>query len=424
MRLFLSLLLSLPLLAFASSNSLTPGLYKTLNEVQEQLTAQNYTEAQTTLTKLESKLDTGFGLALVYQLHGQMLLMQEQPAKALDYFQKALDLNVLEPAQEAGIATTTAQILLSLDRAKEAYAQLEPRIERILALEQEEMKKRRGGERKKVNDLHYVQPHTMVTLATACQMQKHYRTSIPWLRKALKRSDSPKESWLLMLMVALYQEKQYESAAEVLDDLQRLNPSKEDYWQQQAAMYQMAEKPALALRSLELGYAAGYITKSANILQLAQMLISEGLPERAARILQTHLDDNTLELNETNWRILASAWLQGRERQEAVKAMHIASSYMHDGSLIFRAAQLQAQDSYFNAALSDVETALKKGLNDKDKPQALMLAASSAYELRDINTSRRYFQQALNYASTASNAKSWLDYLGTIEQVQRLASAD
>ena len=64
-----------------------------------------------------------------------------------------------------------------------------------------------------------------------------------------------------MLMVALYQDKQLEASAQVLDDLIRLNP-KEEYWMQQAGIYQQLNQPDLSLRSLETGYAAGYVQKS------------------------------------------------------------------------------------------------------------------------------------------------------------------
>ena len=125
MRLFPLLLLVLAsffsMASLANTDtSLTPALYKTLNEIQDQLGAQEYDLVATRLTKLEEDLKPSFGLALVYQLHGQLWLLQEKPEKGLEFFKKALDLNVLAPAQEAGIATTTAQILLSLDRVDEA----------------------------------------------------------------------------------------------------------------------------------------------------------------------------------------------------------------------------------------------------------------------------------------------------------------
>lgn len=398
-------------------NSLSPALYKSLNEIQDLMAANELVKAEAELHALEEKTRPSFGLALIYQLHGQMHLMKEEQEKALEKFRKALDLNVLAPAQESGIATTEAQILLSMNKPRDAYRGLKPRIERLLESEEVERKKRRGP---REGEVRFVQPQSMVTLATACQMERRYKDSIPWLRKALKRSDSPKESWLLMLMVATYQEKMYAETAEVLDDLIRINPKKEDYWQQQASMYQLLEKNHLALRTLELGYAGGYIKKPDSILSLVQLLITQNVPERAGRILQKHLEDGTIELNERNWRILAAAWQQGRERERAVEALRVASDFVKDGSLRYRAAQMQLQDAQYSGALKDAEAALEKGLSDREKPRALMLAASSAYELKDMQTARRYFQQALTYPDTAKNAKSWLDYLATLEQYENV----
>lgn len=409
--------LSLSLNVVAQDMTLSPATYNALNKIQEQLGAQQLTEAEAGLHELEEQLAPGFGLALVHQLHGQLHLMKEESELALQHFREALALNVLSPAQESAIATTTAQILLQLERPDDALAELEPRLERLLQREQEDRKKRRKGE----GDVRYVQPMSLITVGTAYQMRKKYQPSIRWLKKGIKRSDSPRESWLLMLMVALYQEKLYAETALVLDDLIRLNPGKEDYWQQQASVYQIMEQQALALRTLELGYAAGHIKKPDSILQLVQLLISENLPERAGRILQHHLNDKTLELTERNWRLLAAAWQQGRERSKAVAAMRTASTFMQDGSLLYRAAQLQLQDAEYRGALTDAEAALKQGLPERDKARTLMLAASSAYELQDFNTARRYFQQALTYADTAANARSWLDYLAMLEQYQEVA---
>lgn len=433
MRIFpLVLLLILPFCSLASQantdTSLTPALYKTLNEIQDQLSAQEYEQVAARLTKLEEDLKPSFGLALVYQLHGQFWLLQEKPEKGLEFFQKALELNVLAPAQEAGIATTAAQILLSLDRADDAYNDLEPRLKRILAKEKEDNDKPRKGRRYKENEgdedkqIRYIQPHSFVTAATACQMKKRYDKSIPWLKQAVSRSETPKENWLLMLMVALYQEKQYAASIEVLDDLIRLNPSKEDYWQQQAALYQILEQPNKALRTLELGYAGGYIEKPTTIMQLVQLLINNGIPERAGRILQKHLNDESLELNDRNWKILASAWQQSREHAKAAVALIEASEYMEDGSLIYRAAQLQLQIGEYRNAIDNAKKAIKKGLNEKDESNALMLVASSAYELNEYDLSRQYFQRALQFANTASSAKNWLDYLAALEESHKLAS--
>src|SRR5690606_24944875 len=286
--------LSLSLNVVAQDMTLSPATYNALNKIQEQLGAQQLTEAEAGLHELEEQLAPGFGLALVHQLHGQLHLMKEESELALQHFREALALNVLSPAQESAIATTTAQLLLQLERPDHALAELEPRLERLLQREQEDRKKSRKGE----GDVRYVQPMSLRTVGRAYEVRKQDHPSIRWLKERATRSDSPREGWLLVLVVAGYQEKLGAAPARVLDDLIRLSAGKEDYWQQQASVYQIMEQQALALRTLELGYAAGHIKKPDSILQLVQLLISENLPERAGRILQQHLNDKTLELTE------------------------------------------------------------------------------------------------------------------------------
>lgn len=419
MRLFITLLLStLASAALAANNSLSQSTYEELNSIQEQLAAQQYSEAEEALLELEDDLNPGFGLALTYQLHGQLYLLQEKNKEAMLWHSKALGLNALAPAQESVLATTLAQLHLAAENTNAAIAELEPRLTKILQLEKEKNSTKRKGDKEKNAD--WIQPLSFITLASAYQLEKDYAASVPWLQRGIKRTlergDKPKENWLQMLMAAHYQQKSYKKTAAVLDDLLRINPAKEDYWQQQAAIYQLLEKPKLALRTLELGYAGHYLKKADSILLLVQLLISENIPERAGRILQAHIKDETVELNERNWRLLAAAWQQGRERDKAVIAMREASAFMDDGSLLYRAAQVQQQNAQYQEALNDSEAALKKGLSERDKPRALMLAGSCAYELKDFAKARRYFQQALTLAAVAANARVWLDYLDTLEQ--------
>jgi len=419
MRFLIALLLStLTSLTWAANNSLSPSTYEELNAIQEQLAAQQYREAEEALLELEDDLNPGFGLALTYQLHGQLNLLQEKNKEAMLWYSKALALNVLAPAQESALSTTIAQLHLAAENNNAAIAELEPRLNNILSLEKDKNSdKKRGTDDKPVD---WIQPLSFITLASAYQLEKNYAASVPWLirgiERARSRGDQPKENWLQMLMAGHYQQKSYAKTAAVLDDLLRINPGKEDYWQQQAAVYQLLEQPALALRTLELGYAADYLTKPDSILLLVQLLISENIPERAGRILQAHLQDQSVELSERNWRVLAAAWQQGRERDKAVAAMREASTFMDDGSLLYRAAQMQQQNAQYQTALTDAEAALKKGLSERDKPRALMLAGSCAYELNDYTTARRYFQQALTLADVAANARVWLEYLDALEQ--------
>lgn len=404
---FALMLLLSSLSAAAANQSISPSTYEALNDIQTLLQEENFAEARASLQELEDDLKPGLGLALVHQLYGQFYLMQENNPAALQQFIEALNLEAFAPAQQATLATNVAQLYLAQEQAGKAVEVLQPRLEALLQTEQQQK-----DEEKKT----LIQPMAFATLAMAHHINKHYSAVIQWMPLALERAEKPRENWLQVLAVAHYERKQYQLAAQALQQLIALKPENEDYWVQQASMYQLLDKPALSLRALETGYAGGYLSKGNNILLVVQLLINQGVPERAARILQRHLNDGTLELSDNNWKLLAAAWQQGRERQDAVQALRKASESLDDGGLLLRAARLSLQDNQHQQALRDIKAALKKGLPDKQKGDAYMLAGSSAYELKDYPTAKRYFQRALQEAKVAGSAKTWLNYIESVEE--------
>src|SRR5690606_41180729 len=92
--------LSLSLNVVAQDMTLSPATYNALNKIQEQLGAQQLTEAEAGLHELEEQLAPGFGLALVHQLHGQLHLMKEESELALQHFREALALRSEEHTSE------------------------------------------------------------------------------------------------------------------------------------------------------------------------------------------------------------------------------------------------------------------------------------------------------------------------------------
>jgi len=403
---------SFPVLA-AKNTNLSPATYESLNEIQTLMGDEKQDEAEAELKDLIEDLKPGFGLALSYQLYGQLALSRENTTDAIKWFSKSLALDALTTQQEINLSTTVAQLLLSQEKYSAAIKELEPRLKKAQQEEAEAKKQKLDGKE-------FIPPITYITLATGYQVNKNFKASIPLLQEAIRRQkakgDAPKENWLQMLMSAHYQEKQYPQTAAVLDDLIRINPGREDYWQQQASVYQLIRQFKKALNTLELGYSGGYVAKPDSLILLVQLLINQNIPERAGRILQKHLQNGDLELNDRNWKLLAAAWQQGRERDRAAEAMIKAAEYMDDGSLILRAAQLKSQDSEYGESLKIAKAAIKKGLKDDAKGRALLLAGQASVELKQLKSARRYFQQALTIGDSAGSARSWLEYINALEE--------
>jgi predicted Zn-dependent protease len=412
------LFLSLVAAGVAQASTLSPATYENLNDIQTLLAEENWAEAREELDELLEDLQPGFGKALALQLSGQYWLAQENNAKAIAEFEQALAQNAFAPAQESGMATNVAQLYLAEQQAKKAQQALEQRLPILIQAEQAE-------QQKTGKSAQFVQPMAMITLATAYQLQENYASSINWVEQAIQRRQqlgkSPQENWWRMLMVAQYRENQWQNALRSLDVLIALAPDKESYWQQQAGIYQQQNQAAKALTVLETAYAGGYLEQNQSLLLLVQLQISQGLPERAGRILAQGIQSGAIEQTERNWRLLATAWQQGRERAQAIQALQQASqtpgiNAKDSGELLYRAAQLAMQDGDHQAVIDNAKIALEKKLSDKSRAQLLLLAGGSAFQAGMGNEASAFFRQALKLPQSAGTARQWLDYIASMDE--------
>ena len=417
--LMLSFISSLGLMssnAHAANQSLSPKTYQALNDIQALLTDSKFAEVEEGLKDLEENLSPGFGLALTYQIHAQLFLAQENSKQALSYFNKALALDAMKAGQAVSLATNVAQLYLADSQVDEAITVLQGRIE--------------AAETEKVNSTNSM---AFITLGSAFQLKQDFKNAIIWLRQGIERSKQPRENWLQMLMAAHYQIKQYPEAITVLDQLIAMNETKEEYWLQQASLHQMLNKPKDALKVLQLANVRNILIKEDGLIILVQLLITEGVPERAGRILQDLIEKKKIEITEDNWKLLASAWLQSRERKQAIDAfidaaefsLQTANDSLKESDLItgkqeaaklyYRSAQLQFDESEFDAAASSFAKARELGLTGKKVGLSLLMQGNAYFELEEYQNAKVYFSKALEEPSSTNSAKAWLDYMQQLE---------
>lgn len=416
-----SLLVSFPFYVKAANQSISPKTYEALNEIQELLTQEKYSEVEEGLKDLEENLTPGFGLALTYQIHAQLFLAQENSQQALIYFNKALELEAMKAVQAVSLATNVAQLYLSNNDGTnslvdKAIVMLQPRIE--------------AAEKEKAESTNAM---AFITLGSAFQLKQDFKSAIVWLKQGIDRAKQPRENWLQMLMAAHYQLKQFKQAISVLDQLIVINEKKEEYWLQQASLHQLMQQPKAALKVLQLANVRNILEKEDGLILLVQLLITQGIPERGGRILLDLLQQEKIELNEDNWKLLASAWLQSRERKQAVKAFIKAAELSSQtakstqdnnerlkmkeaaAKLYYRSAQLQFDESDFNGAISSFAKARELGINGKKLGLSLLMQGNAYFELTDYVNAKVYFSKALKEASSTNSARAWLDYMQQLE---------
>ncbi len=390
--------------AFAANQSLSPKTYQALNDIQTLLIEEKYSEVEEGLKELEENLTPGFGLALTYQIHAQLFLAQEDSAQALVFFNKALELEAMKAVQAVSLATNVAQLYLASSNVAGAIKVLQPRIE--------------AAEEEKPGSTNAM---AFITLGSAFQVKQDFINAIIWLKQGIARAKSPRENWLQMLMAAHYQLKQYPQAISVLDQLIAINESKEEYWLQQASLNQLLNSPKEALKVLQLAHVRNILEKEDGLITLVQLLITQGVPERAGRTLHDLLKQGKIELTEDNWKLLASAWLQSRERKQAIVAfikaaqISLASDKKAAAKLYYRAAQLQFDESDFVGAITSYSESRKLGINGKKAGMTLLMQGNAYFELEDYVNAKLYFSKALKEPNTTNSARAWLDYMEQLE---------
>jgi tetratricopeptide (TPR) repeat protein len=406
-------------LSVSANQTLSPKTYQALSDIQTLLTEGKYVEVEEELLELEDDLSEGFGLALSYQIHAQLYLAQDNTTQAIIYFDKALNLEAMKAVQAVSLATNVSQLHLSESNTAAAIKVLKPRI---TASEKE----KQGA----------TMAMAYITLGSAYQLQGDFSSAIIWLKEGIARAKSPRENWLQMLMAAHYQLKQYPQAIELLSQLIVLNETKEEYWLQQASLYQLQQKPKKSLEVLELAYVRGVLEKEDGLILLIQLLVTQGVPERGGRLLHEMLQQHKVEMTESNWSLLASAWLQGRERASAIMALENAALLSEKESeaaesketptenkktaakLYYRAAQLQFDEDQFAAAIANYQKSLSLGLAGKKAGTALLMQGNSYFELADYSDAKVYFSKALTEPGSSNSARAWLDYMQQLELLE------
>lgn len=385
----------------SASSSISPRTYELLNDIQNYISENKLAKAKQELNELKEDLNKGLGLALTYQLLAQVALAQEQTSQAIGYFEQALKQKAFNEQQTITLSSTIAQLYLTQNKPNKTIQTLKPVL-------------KKAANNKEVYDK--IKAETFILLGTAYQLKEEFRNAIVWLKQGIKRKSPPKENWLQMLMAAYYQIKDYANSAKVVEQLIRLKPNKESYWQQLTSLYQLQNKYRKALTTLELAHSSGVLKKQESYLLLVQLLMRFDIPERGGRILQDAIKKGVVEASEKQWKLLATAFQQGKQRTRAIDALKKASQTAKNGELLFRAGQLAYAQADYKQLIELLGKAVKRGVKNKQKGQAYLLMGMAWFELKNTNQARAYFLKAEKIAGTSVSAKGWLNYIESIQE--------
>jgi tetratricopeptide (TPR) repeat protein len=372
-----------------STQTMTEPVYRRLNSIHEMLTEEDYSEALSALAKLDNMRLNDYEEALVAQTYGFAYVQQSKYQLALQYFEKSLALGSLPAAAQQGMLYSLA----GLYAAEGQYLKCIETMREWFRYEEDP-----------IADAYMI-------IASAFTELQRFDEALPYVQKAIEKSDEPKENWYMLELAIYFEKSRYRDAVSLLKTMVQLWPDNAKFWDMLANSYLELNEDKAALDTMMIAYTKGLLTSESKILALAQLNMVLNIPYTAGVVLEKEIAAGTVEANRKNLDLLLQAWLSSREYARAVSTIDRLAPLSEDGAYFMQKAGIHNELGQWQQVIAAVDQALAMGL--EDPADAYMLAGMAYTESRQFPQAITAFRDAMNSgdAKQRENAGAWIDFV-------------
>ncbi len=382
--------------ALAETVSLSPGVLQQLNQAQQAMAEENYPQAEKVLKALAEQELSKPARAYALQFRGNLALVQQQPKAALQHFAEAYALDALPQADQRRLLHTVAQLQMGQEQWRKGIASLEQWMQQV----------RTQGEQHES-----IRAEDYLLLAQGYSQLEQWSQVIQPVKTAIKLKGRAPEDWYRLQLAAHFQLKQWKGATAVLELLVNRYPQQARYWEQLASVYQIRDRHADALATLRAAWVAGKFSEERQYTWLVQLMLQQGLPQRAAELLDEAMNRQQVQRTLKHERLLAQTQLQAKLYSAGRGTLERIARRKPDYKTWRQLAYLDMQLKHWDAMQRSIAQAVAL------KPEAADLYLLSG--IADVNRShydqaRASFIRASEHEATRAQAQSWLNYLDQV----------
>jgi len=367
---------------------LSNNVYEVVSDSRELMDQNEFNQAESKLKELLSMDISPYEMAVVNQTMGYVYIAMEKYSQATSAFIKSVELNAMPDEVNHTINFIIAQLLANDDRNKECLVYLNAWFA------------------KETNP----KPEAHMMAATIYYRLGDFGNMILQIQKAIDKSGKPEQGWYEMLLAGYYETNDHKNAAALLEKMIRQYPGKDIYWLQLATTYQLLKQYKKALAIYELALKKNILGEP-EIIQLVHLYLNEGIPNKAARLLNDGINRGSVVRNVDNLELLANSWQLAREYDRATEVLKELAKIKNDSGIYFRIGQVYFEQENWQNAIVSLELAIKdeKLINIAE---AWLLIGIAAYHNNDLSRSAKALNQAISYKNTREQAQWWLNKLG------------
>jgi tetratricopeptide (TPR) repeat protein len=370
------------------AKQLSRSTHQSLTEARELMGEDKYEAALRKLEKLLAKVGKrDYEKALTLQTLGYAYAGIDRDRDAIDAFERSLEMDALPDAPTNELQNRLARLYTRIEQYEKAYDYLQDWFAQI-------EKPGAGDYALKANIL--------------AQLD---RTSeaIEAIRTAIERTDSPKEQHYQLLVSLQYRSERFAPAMETLQDMLAQWPDQKQYWTQLASVYLQLERNQDAHAVMKLAYRKGLLESETELLRLARIGLSIGVPAKTAELLEQELKRGRIEANEDHWALAGQAWAQAREWERAIHAYAEAAKRGNAGKYHMQRAHMFTRLDDWQSAIEAARKALKDP--DLESPgKAHILIGRGYLELGKHDKAVAAFNNAVDDTDSARQARQWRQY--------------
>ena len=352
------------------------GLYAE-NKFQEALrTAESYLDGQL----------SDYERAMGEQMYGYILISLDRLEEAIPRFERAVELDALPNSAHFNLMRSLAQLYAS----REEWQRSIDMMKEYLKYQPEPT------------------PQDRIMMGQNYAQMERYREALPWVTKAIEQGGAEaQESWYQLALAIHFELKDYRSALGVLKTLVARWPDKLRYWEMMAGAHSELKQDMDALAALMAAYNGGLVTEQGKLLNIARMSMFNNLPYQGAQILAKGMESGQIEANESNLRLLLSAWTSAREYKLAGQVIDRLAPMTGEGDLLMQKARLMMEQNEWQETVDAARAALELG-NVKNPGGTWLMIGIASMELGQLRESRNAFQRAQEFdVDTRRQAREW-----------------
>lgn len=221
--------------------------------------------------------------------------------------------------------------------------------------------------------------------------------------------DKPNQNPYILKLTSYYERKMYKEGVGVLETVLQLFPENKQWWTQLGMFYLLVEDYEKALQTLDMAYKQNFLEKESELKTLASLYQSNGVPYKAARLLEKHINSGEIKRDDQTLSSLANAFHAAQHIDLAAKYYGEVAKLTNEAQHWRKQGMLLKQDEQFKGSIVALNKALEKDV--KNKGSIYMSLAESHFYLGQYKQAHVEIKRAMQDPKSRKAARSWKSFI-------------